>query len=536
MKHFVSVIFAISLFHGSFAKTILVGPQRDYKQLQSVTGLLDPGDTVLVDGNASYAGGVSFSRPGSAERKIFIKGVLVEGKRPSISNGTNTVAFISDWPYTSGADHYVFEGFDVSGGSSRGIYHQADDLTIRDCIVHDCPAMGILGADQGSGSCVMEFCEVYKCGSGDSLHQIYMSTDEVNHPGSVFRMQYCFLHDGNGGNNVKSRSERNEIYYNWIEGAYYHELELIGPDPGGVADEWTPRLKREDSDVVGNVLFKRKTAANNDANFSVTRVGGDATGESHGRYRFVNNTVVCGSGAIFRTFDSLESVETHNNVFYRAGGGANLVRMVEAYWTAGKPVITGSNNWVVEGSTTIPEAWTGTLKGSGSPFMDFEKNNLRPAAGSSLIDNGNRLPQSSAGFEFPSPLALPSREPPVRMMTSEIRNRSLKDSIDIGAFSFRSDQVLSGKIASRCGGHFVVKQRGGAIYWQLPEGLRGVYSIALYTINGKQIVKTKATSDREGRATDITRRLGANGLSTGYYLLQVTGVSGRFEGDFYYYR
>ena len=37
----------------------------------------------------------------------------------------------------------------------------------------------------------------------------------------------------NGGNAVKSRAQRNEIYYNWIEGAVYHELELIGPDPAG---------------------------------------------------------------------------------------------------------------------------------------------------------------------------------------------------------------------------------------------------------------------------------------------------------------
>ncbi len=53
---------------------------------------------------------------------------------------------------------------------------------------------------------------------GISAHQIYMATDESAHPGSVFRMQFCYMHDGAGGNNVKSRSERNEIYYNWIEG------------------------------------------------------------------------------------------------------------------------------------------------------------------------------------------------------------------------------------------------------------------------------------------------------------------------------
>src|ERR1041384_8237829 len=56
-----------------------------------------------------------------------------------------------------------------------------------------------------------------------------MATDETAFPGAVFRMQHCYVHDGNGGNNVKTRAERNEIYYNWIEGAAYRAVELSGP-------------------------------------------------------------------------------------------------------------------------------------------------------------------------------------------------------------------------------------------------------------------------------------------------------------------
>jgi hypothetical protein len=528
MNRLLFLICMVSVLQGSSAKTILVGPQRTYKQLQNVVDLLAPGDTVLVDGNVTYTGGVSFTVAGTAERKIVVKGVLVEGKRPHIAGGTNTVAFISEWPCTSGADHYVFEGFEVTGGSSRGIYHQAGDLTIRDCIVHDCPSMGILGADQGSGSCTMEFCEVYACGSGDSRHQIYMATDEVNRPGSVFRMQFCYLHDGSGGNNVKSRAERNEIYYNWIEGAYYHELELIGPDPGGVADDWTPRLKREDSDIVGNVLFKRKTAANNDENFSVTRVGGDATGESHGRYRFVNNTIVCGSGAVFRTFDSLESIEAHNNVFYRVGGGANLVRMVEANWTTGKAVITGSNNWVVEGSTNIPGAWTGTLKGSASPFMDLANNNLKPDAGSALINAGNGHPTSSTGFEFPSPLALPACEPPLHALSSGKRYRSQKESVDIGAFSQGPGGAVSVDIISRRTGGFTMLQGGRAVTCVLPPGFQGVYSLALYSMSGRRIGNASAPCDKAGKIDNILQRMGVESLLSGSYLIRLTGNLGGF--------
>jgi MYXO-CTERM domain-containing protein len=138
-----------------------------------------------------------------------------------------------------------------------------------------------------------------------------MATDELAHPGSVFRMIGCWIHDANGGNNVKSRAERNGI-----EGAYYHELELIGPDPAGGVPEATAR---EDSDVVGNVFVKRGA---NEA-FAVVRFGGDGTGQSLGRYRFAFDTVIVAPGstaAAFRLFSGLESVEMHGNVFAMRGG------------------------------------------------------------------------------------------------------------------------------------------------------------------------------------------------------------------------
>jgi hypothetical protein len=106
------------------------------------------------------------------------------------------------------------EGFEITGGSSRCVFHQSDDLTLRDVVVHDCPSQGILGADWGSGSITVEHSEVYRCGGGTYDHQIYIGIDEDNHPDGVFRVQFSWIHDANGGNNVKSRAGRNEIYYN----------------------------------------------------------------------------------------------------------------------------------------------------------------------------------------------------------------------------------------------------------------------------------------------------------------------------------
>jgi hypothetical protein len=409
--------------HGA---TYQVGPGRTYTSLQQVVGLLDPGDVVEVDGNVTYPGGVTFTRAGSAAQPITIRGMRVDGNRPVLSGGTNTVAFVTPWPYSGpGADHYVFEGFEVTGGSSRCLYHQAHALVVRDVVVRDCPAQGILGADEGSGSLLLEHSEVYRCGNGTFQHQIYMATDEVNRPGSVFRMQHCLVRDGNGGNNVKSRAERNEIYYNWIEGALYHELELIGPDGGDGGD---PGLAREDSDVVGNVFVKRN-------DFFVTRVGGDGTGETNGRYRFVNNTFVCGSAAAFRVFDGIESLEMHNNVFHRDAGTVTVVRTLEAGWVAGEE-IAGSRNWVPTGAAGVPAQWTGTVSGSSPGFTDPAADDLGPAEGSPLLDQGTAAPAGPPGYPFPNPLFPPASHPPRRAFVppGTAEPRPVSGDLDLGAF------------------------------------------------------------------------------------------------------
>lgn len=398
--------------------TYQVGPGKAHASLQAVAPTLKPGDVVQVSGDAVYSGGIRLTKSGTTASKIRIVGVRVNGKRPVLSGGVNTIEFA--------ANHLTFEGFDVTGGTSRCVYHHGDDITITDTVIHDCPAHGLLGADSGSGSLTLDHSEVYRSGSGDRLHQIYMATDETMYPGAVFRMQYCYVHDGNGGNNVKSRAERNEIYYNWVEGAYYHELELIGPDGQ------TESLKREDSDVVGNVLYQGYTTR---SHYPI-RVGGDGTGQTFGRYRFVNNTVVLGNAttsAVFRLFDGIESIEMHNNALFRQGGGpVTVLTDSSASWKNGRQ-IAGKNNWVTSGSSAVPSAWTGTKQGSSPGFTNVTARDLTLSSSSALRDQGASSLSGPAGYVFPSPLAVPAYLPP-RHVLEAAQPRVLVGAIDIGAF------------------------------------------------------------------------------------------------------
>ena len=392
----------------------VVGPGAQYPSLSSVAGLLKPGDVVDVLGDASYAGGVRFTQDGTAAKKIVIRGVPRNGKRPLVSGGKDGIE--------AGGDHYVFEGLEIAGATNRCFFHHADDVTLRDSLVRDCLGHGILGADEGAGSFTMEYVEVRKSGangptaSGRQHHQIYMATDEKAHPHATFRMQFCWVHDGAGGNNVKSRAERNEIYYNWIEGAVYHELELIGPDGQD------PNLAREDSDVVGNVLGKA-------SDFYAVRVGGDGTGETKGRYRFVNNTfVLSGKKAAFRFFDGIESFEASNNVFFQKDGGVvTLMSLEDAKWASGHPILGGSNNWVPTG-TQMPKEWTATLTGDALKLGV----GYRPAEPSPLKGKGTAHPSVLDKNPIDRSLLVPLFEPQQGVRPSVPRAKSSAPSI--GAF------------------------------------------------------------------------------------------------------
>lgn len=410
------------------AATYAVGPGRTYPDLQSVARLLRPGDRVEVDGAAHYPGGVIFRESGTPEAKITIVGRRVHGLRPVIAGGVTTVEMRGH--------HYVLEGFEITGGSARCLFHHADDVTVRDSVVHDCAGHGVLGADSDTGSLTLSYVEVFRAGRGDSAHPIYMATDEEAYPRSVFHMEHCFVHDSTGGNSVKSRAERNEIYSNWIEGALYHELELIGPDGSA------RKRAREDSDVVGNVIKKVGPGY-------AIRVGGDGAGETDGRYRFVNNTIVLGrdARAAFRFFGGIECVQMHNNAIAREGGGPVRVTVEDdVRWVTGSAAIAGTNNWIPMGSSGVPSGWARTLSGRDPGFVSDV--DFHPAAGSPLIGAGAPTPEQPPRFELATPLVAPRALPPLRTLERVGTARArLRGAIDIGAFSYAGPPTIDPALA-----------------------------------------------------------------------------------------
>ena len=409
----------------ALATTYAVGPAgRQYAQLSTLFERVDlaPGDVVVVDGNATYSGGIVVGDDdgGSAGRPVTIRWSRGAGQqRPKLSGSVNTIKFEQ-------SNHVVFEGFEVTGGSRSCIFSEAHDVTVRDAYVHDCPAHGILGADQNSGSFTLEYSEVARAGTGDTRHAIYMQSDELAYPGSVFRMRHNYVHDATGGVLVRVRHERAEIHYNWIEGSNLHEVELIGPDCEAQKPGWNANLRREDAELVGNVIIHDARSRSGNA----LRIGGDLNGRNQGRVRLVNNTILFRrGGAVTAVLVQLGqgSLEMHNNVVYQAVPGTPAIVRENAAsevrtpfcgptgrepWANGRKV-AGSRNWVQGKALWVPPEWRNTLRGGDPMFADAARRWLRPRVGSPLLGAGDKSPATPAAFPFPAALALPIAEPPL---------------------------------------------------------------------------------------------------------------------------
>ena len=420
-------LFVALLSRTAAADTLKVGPGQTYKKIQDATAAAKPGDVVEVQGDQTYQGTITFraDQSGTAEKPITVRGIIVNGKRPILTG-------IGGGPYDNmvvllNSNHFVMESFEVVGDRTLTNYclvHKADDVKLRDLVVHDClHQAGLVSTDTESGSITVEYSEFYHNGQGEESHQLYMATDEEMYPHSVFRLQYSYVHDGVGGNNVQSRAERNEIYYNWIEGAYYHELDLIGPDVGD------PNKAREDSDIVGNVLIKS-------SEWRIARIGGDGSGNSAGRYRFVNNTMILADATktAISLQETVQSVEMYNNVIWGTKPGFQIYDVLEPSGPAA--TLFGSNNWVLNGATSIPASWTQTTMGADPGFVNYAAHDLRPTATSPLLDRGTTITVSSGALAFPSPLSLPAFHPPQRRLVAlgAAEARTIGQSPDIGAF------------------------------------------------------------------------------------------------------
>jgi hypothetical protein len=177
---------------------------------------------------------------------------------------------------------------------------------------------------------------------------------------------------------------------------------------------------------------------------------------SRGRYRFVNNTFIMPqqfTAPVIQTFERLESIEMHNNVFYRTGGGAVRVLFESSptVWTTGSRRVGGTYNWVPSAntSTDTPAEWNAstTLTGVNPGFTNATNLDYTLDPTSALINMGSpSAPSTPNVTPFPNPLWPPLSVPPLRAAATSATPRPAVGTIDIGAYERGSGTTCTNQI------------------------------------------------------------------------------------------
>lgn len=361
------------------------GSNATHASLAAAVASLQPGD--VLDIAAGNHGAVVFSRAGRPDAPIIVRGIAgAQGQRPVIQGATSNTTVL-----LAGSDHLVLDNLEITNGSTatgsclRNVAHQ---VTLQRVKVWGCANHGILGADDG-GSLTLDRVEVtgagcspsrgMACDGGNEKHPVYVATNPRLYPNAALRIIDSLFHANRAGETIKSRAQRVEIRGSRIEstGQGFRALGLYGYD-----GERASLADPIHHDVVGNVLIAREQAS------SVARFGGDGTGDTFGRTRFVANTVlvdatVAGTRPLIQLSFGLEAFIAHNNVFAVVGARVPLNTLVlettNLVWAdQRRPKVLMTHNHAPEGSTLL------RIEGGG-PSHGF--GNLPPASSGRVLQD-----------------------------------------------------------------------------------------------------------------------------------------------------
>jgi hypothetical protein len=308
--------------------------------------------------------------------------VRVNGKLPQIKGYNDAVLGTLKF---QGADHMVLDSFEITNGANAlsanvdpiarkkagyCIANEAHNVLIRHSRIFDCLNHGIIGTDENSGTLTLDQVEVtaagcdqdkrMQCESDAIKHPVYVATDPDAHPGAVLRVKNSYFHDNIAGETIKSRAQRAEIYNNWIESRddqTYKQDRALGLY--GYQAASASLANPIHHDVVGNVIVVVGGS-------SMARFGGDATGSTFGRTRFVNNTVLLSesygelnaSQPVIRLDGNLDAFIAHNNIFQVGGNPAKRTMLLvrendDLQWATGSPKVLLTHNYVPDSSVLL---------------------------------------------------------------------------------------------------------------------------------------------------------------------------------------
>lgn len=295
---FLSFLLGLLFFSESlYATQWNVGPTRTYTTPAAVSGLVDHGDTILIDA-ALYANHpqVYFSK-----NNLFIQGI---GGRPrleagaSLANNANGKAIFVISGSDCRVDNIEFANAVVPDNNGAGIRQEGCDLTVTHCYFNG-NEMGILGGNLGVCTVRLEHNVFLNNGSTANpgyQHNVYIGRIDS----LIFRYNYS-VNAIAEGHELKSRAANNIILYNYIGNLNTEDSRTVDLPNGGTVI------------LVGNILEQGPISAN--SNIFGYGLEGMVNAPPHHVW-IVNNTFLNNksSGNFIQVANGTDTLYLRNNI------------------------------------------------------------------------------------------------------------------------------------------------------------------------------------------------------------------------------
>ncbi len=480
-----------SCFNLTFATDYHIGPGQTYNELGDIPWLtLQSGDHVFIHWRSNpYAEKLFIRVRGTEQNPIIISGVPnANGDLPVISGENATTPtqfagyFSSQWTedlalilisrnenvppednYTYKPGYLIFEYLELTGAYKDNTFTDqfgnvrnynpfcsaihaliSDNLTIRHCKIHDngqAIFTNSYGSEEGeiSRNTLIEYNRIWNNGGpeDDFTHNIYIQS-----AGSI--IQYNYFGQPRQGSlcaNIKDRSSRTIIRYNWIDAAAYL-LDLVETEDA--QDIIMNEPNYHDVYVYGNIFLNN--VSSNIFAASLIHFGYDNSPDlaKRGTLYFFNNTVFIQGDendwwntTLFFINDDQNpstteaSVDMYNNIIAKEGT-THLQLMRD-----GGTLNIYANNWlqndfeeISDGATAQVNNITSPITGTSPGFADPSNQDFHLISSSPCIDMSGPLPTNITSN-------YPLDKQYIQHANVEDRN-TVGNAMDLGAFEYDS--------------------------------------------------------------------------------------------------
>jgi len=267
----------------------IVGPNQNFARIEEALVQAQPGDVIVVQprpGNQAYEKVVlSVEKP-----RLTIRAAATPGGRVRLSGRDFNYSGRGSVPraivqFNAKAGGCMLDGFEIMGAHNEshngaGVrINQANDVTIRNCEIHD-NDMGVMSNGDGRLASALnqriEKCVIHHNGDATEPgfnHNLYLG-------GTSVALIGCEVYASVTGHNVKSRAHQIEIRDCFIHEAANRECDFVDASETG--------FPGSDAVLAGNRITKSADCAGNRA---VIHFGQDGGKPREGTLRMENNVI-----------------------------------------------------------------------------------------------------------------------------------------------------------------------------------------------------------------------------------------------------